>query len=151
MSGITFNKVILEGYVSKEAKEYRTQQGDSSIVRFALATSERYKKRNGDQVDESHFHNVVSFSKFLNAFIIKTARTGNLVRVEGNLKYRTYKNKEDKEVNITEVVIPMYGGSYAIIKDKYDMAQRAAADAEEREPGSDDDKAPADFDDDIPF
>ena len=56
MAGI--NKVILVGNLGKDP-EVRTFEGGRKVVQFSLATTESYKDKNGQRVDQTEWHNIV--------------------------------------------------------------------------------------------
>ena len=56
MSGV--NKVILIGHVGKDP-EVRYLEGGVAVARFSLATTESYKNKEGQKVDQTEWHNIV--------------------------------------------------------------------------------------------
>ena len=60
------NKVILLGRLGKDP-EVRNFQNGGKVVNFSLATSERYKDRDGNQQEKTEWHNVAIFNERLGA------------------------------------------------------------------------------------
>ena len=56
MAGV--NKVILVGNLGKDP-EVRHLEGDKVIAKFPLATSESYKDKSGNRVEQTEWHNIV--------------------------------------------------------------------------------------------
>ena len=56
MSGV--NKVILVGNLGKDP-EVRSLESGTKVASFSLATSESYKNKEGQKVDQTEWHNVV--------------------------------------------------------------------------------------------
>ena len=56
MAGI--NKVILLGNLGKDP-DFRTLEGGTVIAKFPLATSESYKDKSGNKVEQTEWHNIV--------------------------------------------------------------------------------------------
>ena len=52
------NKVILVGNVGKDP-EIRHLEGGIAVAKFPLATSEIYKTKDGQRVDQTEWHNIV--------------------------------------------------------------------------------------------
>ena len=52
------NKVILVGNLGKDP-EVRHLEGGSTVCNFTLATSENYKDKSGNRVEQTEWHNIV--------------------------------------------------------------------------------------------
>lgn len=108
MSGI--NKVILIGNVGK-IDIRQTQSGDN-IVSLSLATSQKYTDKNGQQIENVEWHNVVFFKKLADIvaqYVIK----GSKIYVEGSLKTEKYTDKSGIERFTTKIMgreMQMLGG-----------------------------------------
>lgn len=83
MSGI--NKVILVGNVGKDP-EIRHLEGGIAVAKFPLATSEIYKTKDGQRVDQTEWHNIVMW-RGLAESAEKYLRKGALVYVEGKSEH----------------------------------------------------------------
>ena len=55
---MSVNKVILVGNLGKDPELRYTSSG-TAVATFSLATSERYKDRNGEQQEKTEWHNIV--------------------------------------------------------------------------------------------
>ena len=100
MSGI--NKVILVGNLGKDP-EVRHLEGNISVAKFTLATSESYKNKDGNRVDTTEWHNIVMWRKLADD-AEKILKKGSLVYIEGKIRTRTYDDKEGHKRNVTEIV-----------------------------------------------
>ena len=95
---MSINKIILIGTMGKDA-EVR-QVGDKKVAQFSLATSKKYKDQSGQLKEDTQWHNIVLWgNEGVYPYLIK----GQLLYVEGEIKYREYKTKEDATKLITEV------------------------------------------------
>ena len=56
MAGV--NKVILVGNLGKDP-EVRHLEGGTAVANFTLATSEAYKDKSGQRVEQTEWHNIV--------------------------------------------------------------------------------------------
>lgn len=76
------------------------QVGDKKVAQFSLATSKKYKDQSGQLKEDTQWHNIVLWgNEGVYPYLIK----GQLLYVEGEIKYREYKTKEDATRLITEV------------------------------------------------
>ncbi len=80
-----FNKIILIGRLGKNA-EVKTAQNKKEYVVLNVATGESWKNDKGDYETRTEWHRVYAWSN-LSKFA-KTLQKGQLVSVEGKLKYR---------------------------------------------------------------
>ena len=77
------NKVILIGNVGKdpEIKKF----GETTAAKFSLATTERYKNKDGETVDTTEWHRVVVFGT-LAGIVERYVRKGKTLYIEGKIR-----------------------------------------------------------------
>ena len=121
MSGI--NKVILVGNVGKDP-EVRYLEGGTAVAKFSLATSESYKNKEGNRVDQTEWHNIVLW-RGLAEIAEKYVRKGSLVYIEGKIKSRSWDDKEGNKRYTTEII----GDSLTILSRKSDDTSSPVAEA----------------------
>ena len=95
------NRVTLLGRLGRDPKMSDAQ--GLAICRLALATTRRYKGRDGEKKEETEWHNVVVFGKTAEVaqqYLVK----GSEVYIEGRLHTRKYTDKQGVERYATEVV-----------------------------------------------
>ena len=97
MAGI--NKVILIGNLGKDP-DIMTFENGVKKASFSLATTESYKDKEGNWVEQTEWHNIVAWRWLAEKNLIK----GDQVYVEGKLKSRSWDDKEGNKRYITEVV-----------------------------------------------
>ena len=97
----SLNKIMLIGNLGQDA-EHRFTTNNTEVSSFSIATSNSYKGRDGNWVNETTWHNVVLFgaSDFLKGILKK----GRKFYVEGRLSKRDYENKDGQKVYVTEVI-----------------------------------------------
>lgn len=100
MSGI--NKVILVGNLGKDP-EVRHLEGGAVVAKFPLATSESYKTKDGQRIDQTEWHNIVMW-RGLAESAEKYLRKGSLVYVEGKIRTRSWDDKEGNKRYSTEII-----------------------------------------------
>jgi single-strand DNA-binding protein len=80
-----FNKVILIGRLGKNA-EAKTAQNKKDYAVLNLATSESWKNEQGEYETRTEWHRVYAWGNL--ATFAKTLLKGQLVSLEGKIKYR---------------------------------------------------------------
>ena len=100
MAGI--NKVILVGNLGKDP-EVRAISTDRKVANFSLATTESYKNKNGERVDQTEWHNVVFYGPIADV-IERYLRKGSQIYVEGKIRTRSYDDKDGVKKYITEII-----------------------------------------------
>lgn len=118
------NRVTLIGRIGQQPK----QHADGRIVTFSLATSERIKK------DEKYenittWHNISSFNQGLNVIIMKFCDAGDLVYVEGQLRYNKYKDKNGQQRESAQISLG-FDGILKILDSKKQVKDSKVADDE---------------------
>ena len=111
MSGV--NKVILIGYVGKDP-EVRYLEGGVAVARLPLATSESYKNKEGQKIEQTEWHNIVLW-RGLAEITEKYVRKGRQIYIEGKIRSRSYGDENNKKY-ITEIIadtMTMLGGPRA--------------------------------------
>ena len=96
------NKVILVGNLGRDP-ESRSLPSGQPVTNFSVATSRRYKDREGNRKDETEWHNIVCFGK--QAEIAAQYLTkGKMVFIEGRIQTRSWEDKEGKKQYRTEII-----------------------------------------------
>ena len=107
---MSLNKVMLIGNVGKDPEvrylENNPQNpgANPKLARFTLATSERYRDRNGELREDTEWHNIIAWRNSADV-VERFVRKGTQVYIEGRLRTRKYTDSEGKERNTTEVVV----------------------------------------------
>jgi len=96
------NQIILKGNVGQDP-EYKVFESGGQVCKFSLATSEKYKNREGEQVTQTDWHNIVFYGKIADT-INKYVKKGNQLLITGKVKYRSYDDKEGKTIWVTEII-----------------------------------------------
>ena len=99
---MSLNKVMLIGNVGKDP-EIRHLENGVAVVTLPIATSERYKDRNGEVKEQTEWHNVV-FWRNLAEIVEKHVRKGSQVFVEGRLRTRQWEDQNGQKRYATEIV-----------------------------------------------
>jgi single-strand DNA-binding protein len=97
------NKAILLGRVGKDP-EVRHLEGGTTVARFTLATSEKYKNKSGEMVENTEWHNIVAWRQ-LAELAEKYVHKGDQLYVEGKITNRNYEDKDGNKRYTSEVVV----------------------------------------------
>lgn len=95
------NKVILIGNLGKDP-EVRHLDNGATVANFSIATTESYKDKNGQKVDQTEWHNIVLW-RGLAEVAEKYLKKGDSVFIEGKLRTRSWE-KDGVTRYTTEVV-----------------------------------------------
>ena len=96
------NKVILLGNLGKDP-EIQYLEGNIAVAKFSLATSEKFKDKEGKVFSQTEWHNIVLW-RGLAEMAQKYLKKGNRVYLEGRLKTRHWEDNEHKRNAITEII-----------------------------------------------
>ncbi|HDR46702.1 MAG TPA: single-stranded DNA-binding protein [Geoalkalibacter subterraneus] len=99
---MSINKVILVGNLGKDPELRYTPSG-VPVATFPIATSERFKDRNGEQQERTEWHNIVAWRQ-LAEICGKYLHKGKQVYLEGKIQSRKYQDRDGNDRYITEIV-----------------------------------------------
>lgn len=144
---MSVNKVIILGRLGNDP-EVRNFQNGGQVVNFRVATSDRYKDKDGNQQERTEWHSVAIFNDKLGEIAARYLRKGAQVYLEGQLQTRKWQDQAGNDRYSTEVVLPKFRGELQLIGGKGDGGDAAASDAPRQRKSAADDRA---LDDEIPF
>ncbi len=121
MTGV--NRVTLLGNLGKDP-ELKTFENGAKLVRFSIATNEKYTSKAGEKITKTDWHNIAVWRGLAEA-AEKLLKKGSYVYLEGKLRNRAY---QDKEGN-TKYAIEIEAENFTLLN-RTD-AERAAGQAEE--------------------
>ena len=84
--------------------EVKTLESGSTVAKFSIATSDRYKNNKGEQVEETTWHNLVAWGKTAE-IAEKYLKKGSQVAVDGKLTNRSYEAKDKTKRYVTEILV----------------------------------------------
>ena len=99
---MSVNKVILVGNLGKDPELRYTPSG-AAVATFSLATTERYKDRDGNRQEKTEWHNIVVWRQ-LAEICGKFLHKGKQVYIEGKIQTRSYDDRDGNKRYITEIV-----------------------------------------------
>lgn len=144
----SINKVILIGHLGRDP-EARELGENSILTSLSLATTRRYKGRDGEYVDETEWHRVVFFGR--TAEVARDyLKKGSQAYVEGRIHTRKYTDKDGTERSVTEIV----GETLQLLdrrESNGDGFQQAQARSPSHQAQKSQPKSVADLEEDSPF
>ncbi|WP_420454495.1 single-stranded DNA-binding protein [Rubrivirga sp.] len=159
------NKVILVGNLGADPELRYTGSG-TAVCNFSVATTESYKDRDGNQVENTEWHRVVAWAR-LAEICGEYLSKGRQVYIEGQLQTRQWEDKDGNTKYTTEIKAREMqmlgsrdgGGGSSDDGDSYDQSPRPQRQASSNGGGNRPQKAasgPSDDysfepDDDLPF
>ena len=95
------NQVHLIGTVGNDP-EVRAIQGGAKVASFRLATTERYKDRDGNRQEQTEWHNITVWNNRAD-FVEKYIHKGSNLFIEGKLRTRQWTDQQGNKRYTTEV------------------------------------------------
>ena len=100
MAGV--NKVILVGNLGKDP-EVKYLDSGVAVANFSLATTESYKNKEGERVNQTEWHSIVLW-RGLAEVAEKWLKKGSSVYIEGKIKTRKWEDKDGNTRYNTEIL-----------------------------------------------
>lgn len=107
---MSLNKVMLIGNVGKDPEvryldgNNNPNSGSTKVATFTLATTERYRDRNGELRENTEWHNIVAWRNSADV-AEKYIRKGTQLYVEGKLRTRSWTDQTGNKRYTTEVTV----------------------------------------------
>ncbi len=115
----SLNKVMLIGNLGKDC-ETRFTTNNVSVTSFTMATTNSYKGKDGNWVDETTWHNVTCFN--LSDYFKENLKKGKKFYVEGRISKRDYTDKEGIKRYFTDIIseklIPLDSSGSPVSRDE---------------------------------
>jgi len=143
MAGV--NKVILIGNLGRDP-EIMTFENGVKKASFSLATSESYKNKEGQRVDQTEWHNIVLW-RGLAEVAEKYLKKGEQIYLEGKIKTRSY-----EQDGVKKYVTEIFADQMTMLGSRRDTEGSAAGSAASKEKNVPVDDIQTDMpEDDLPF
>ena len=124
------NRFIANGRITKQP-ELRYTNNNIAVISFTLAVTRNFKNSEGNY--DSDFINCVAFkntAELINNYVKK----GDLIGVEGSIQTRNYKDKDDKTIYVTEVIVEKIDFLQQKKKDKKEIETNAPQEEQQKDP-----------------
>jgi single-strand DNA-binding protein len=99
---LNLNKIVVAGHLGKDAETLNFKNG-GCVIKFSVATTEKYTKKDGTPIENTTWFNVEIFRKS-ESKLAEYLKKGNPVYVEGKIKNETYDKEDGTKGYSTKVV-----------------------------------------------
>lgn len=96
------NLTVLQGRLGRDP-DVRTTQGGQSVCNFTMATSQKYRNKEGKQEEKTQWHRVTCWGKLAQRAGQYLAK-GRSILLEGRIEYGEYTDKEGVKRYTTQIV-----------------------------------------------
>jgi len=141
----SLNKVMLIGNLGKDPEVRYTANG-TAVASFSLATSEKFKNKNGESEEKTEWHNITLWARLAEIAGEYLAK-GKTVYIEGRLQTRKWQDRDGKDRYTTEIV----GEKMQMLSAKGEGGGRPSAGRPEAQETPSYEEPAFNPDDDIPF
>ena len=100
---LNMNRATLLGHAGRDPELRDLNNGGRAAV-FTLATTEKWTDREGRPGEATEWHRIVVYGPAVKA-VETMLRKGDRVMVEGRIATRAFRDKEDNERAVTEIVV----------------------------------------------
>jgi single-strand DNA-binding protein len=97
----SLNKAMIIGRLGADP-DVRYTQSNTAVATMSVATTERYKDRNGELQENTEWHRVVAWSR-LAEICQQYLKKGSLVYFEGPIQTREWEDKDGQKRYTTEI------------------------------------------------
>ena len=101
---MSLNKAMLIGNVGKDPEvRYLDGNNGAKVATFTVATTERYKDRNGETRENTEWHNIVAWRNTADV-VERFVRKGTQVYIEGRIRTRSWDDQTGNKRYTTEIM-----------------------------------------------
>jgi len=112
MAGV--NKVIIVGNLGRDP-EVKTFPNGGKVVNLRIATSEKWKAKDGERKERTEWHSVAIFNEALGGIAEKYLKKGSTVYIEGQLETRKWQDQSGADKYTTEIVLRQFRGELTLL------------------------------------
>lgn len=100
---MSVNKAIIVGRLGADP-EVRYTQSNAAVATLSIATSERYKDKNGQMQEKTEWHRAIAWNRTAE-ICQQYLKKGSQVYIEGPIQTRKWQGKDGKDNYTTEIKI----------------------------------------------
>ena len=100
---LNMNRVTLLGHAGRDP-EIRTMKSGEKTVTFSLATTEKWRRKDGGTGEATEWHRIVVSGAAVDA-AEKLVRKGAALLIEGRITSHEYQDKKGESRRVTEIVV----------------------------------------------
>ena len=115
---LNMNRVTLLGHAGRDP-EVRTIKSGEKTATFSLATTDKWRLKDGGTGEATEWHRIVVFGAAVEA-AAKLVRKGAALLVEGRITTREYQDKKGESRRVTEIVVAGPQGHVNVLSPRQD-------------------------------
>ena len=100
---LNMNRVTLLGHAGRDPEVRTIKSGDKTAT-FSLATTEKWRRKDGGTGEATEWHRIVVFGAAVEA-VEKLVRKGVALLIEGRITTREFQDKKGESRRVTEIVV----------------------------------------------
>ena len=100
---LNMNRVTLLGHAGRDP-EIRTIKSGEKTATFSLATTDKWRRKDGGTGEATEWHRIVVFGAAVDA-AAKLVRKGAALLIEGRITTHEYQDKKGDNRRVTEIVV----------------------------------------------
>ena len=102
---MSLNKAMLIGNVGRdpEVRYLDGNSGQAKVATFTLATTERYRDRNGETRENTEWHNIVAWRNTADV-VERFVKKGTQLYIEGRIRTRSWDDQSGNKRYTTEII-----------------------------------------------
>lgn len=100
---MSVNKAIIVGRLGQDP-EVRYTQSNAAVATLSVATSEKYKDRNGQMQETTEWHRCVAWGRTAE-ICQQYLKKGSLIYIEGPIQTRSWEDKSGEKKYTTEIKV----------------------------------------------
>ena len=118
---LNMNRAMLLGHAGRDA-EVRTIKNGEKTATFSLATTEKWRRKDGGTGEATEWHRIVVFGAAAEA-VAKLVRKGAALLIEGRITSHEYQDKKGDNRRITEIVVGGPQGRVNVLSPRQDAGR----------------------------
>ena len=100
---LNMNRVSLLGHAGRDPEVRTIKSGDKTAT-FSLATTDKWRRKDGGTGEATEWHRIVVFGTAV-AAVEKLVRKGAALLIEGRITTREYRDNKGESRRVTEIVV----------------------------------------------
>ena len=115
---LNMNRVTLLGHAGRDP-EIRTIKSGDKTATFSLATTDKWRRKDGGTGEATEWHRIVVFGAAVEA-VEKLVRKGAALLIEGRITSHEYQDKKGDNRRVTEIVVAGPQGRVNVLSPRRD-------------------------------
>ena len=115
---LNMNRVTLLGHAGRDAEVHTIKSGEKTAT-FSLATTDKWRRKDGGTGEATEWHRIVVFGAAVEA-VEKMVRKGAALLIEGRITSHEYQDKKGESRRVTEIVVAGPQGRVNVLSPRQD-------------------------------